>query len=186
MWSKHPAEQRQWRKPRQAWEISQGKKTKAAKFKRERKAVSAGPAASINTWMAVSSRKKGGIIPCLPRCRTRPEATRKPGPSCGPQGNKVGFVPGEELGSEQGRGAPEQLLADRPPAGLPGPPGREGPPEPRTAALCRPGGVPLERRSPLALGLETDCWPSKSFPFPSYRFPLCKMGIAAGNFLGRV
>lgn len=117
MWSKHPAEQRQWRKPRQAWEISQGKKTKAAKFKRERKAVSAGPAASINTWMAVSSRKKGGIIPCLPRCRTRPEATRKPGPSCGPQGNKAGFVPGEELGSEQGRGPPERLLADRPPAG---------------------------------------------------------------------
>ena len=74
-----PEEQRLWRKPRRTWEISQGKKTKAAKFKRERKAVSAGPAASINTWMAASSRKKGGIIPCLIRCRTRPEATRKPG-----------------------------------------------------------------------------------------------------------
>ena len=60
-------------------EISQGKKTKAAKFKQERKDASPGPGASINIWKATGSRKKGRIIHCLPRCRTETEARRKPG-----------------------------------------------------------------------------------------------------------
>jgi hypothetical protein len=70
-------EQRQQGKPRRPQQISQGRKTKGAKFKQERKDASAGQEQSINTLKATSSRKKGRIIHCLPRCRTETGAKRK-------------------------------------------------------------------------------------------------------------
>ena len=56
--------------------------------------------------------------------------------ACGPWGNKAFFVPGEELGSEQGRGLlsvclQTDLLKAPPGAARPG-----GTTEPLTAALC--------------------------------------------------
>lgn len=105
--------------------------------------------------------------------------------ACGPWGNKAFFVPGEELGSEQGRGLlsvclqTDLLKASR---------GRRAGRDHGTSHGCSllTRRSPVGEKEPFGLGLETDCWPSKSFPFPSYLFSLCKMGITAGNFPGRV
>lgn len=84
-------------------QISQGKKTKGTKFNRGRKDASAGPGAGYKyTFKATSSRKKGRIIHCLPRCRTERDTGQKEAEAasgCWTQRNRVVVATGQASGS---------------------------------------------------------------------------------------